>query len=454
MQLNSLSAISPVDGRYGKVTIELREVFSEYALIRNRAAVEVAWLLRLADAPELDNIPSLSGNGRKKLTQLIDQFDIACAERVKSIEATTNHDVKAVEYWLKESISDDQELNGLAEFFHFACTSEDINNLAYALMLKQGRDILLQLLNDIVEELRGRTQEYADIPMLCRTHGQPATPSTLGKEFANVAVRLGRQIQQLTNIEILGKLNGATGNFNAHLAAYPDAPWEELSRQTIESLGLVANTYTTQIEPHDYIAELCHALQRINTVTIDFARDMWSYISIGYFKQKVVEGEVGSSTMPHKVNPIDFENAEGNFGIANALFGYFAEKLPISRMQRDLSDSTVLRNLGTAFGHCIIGYQSLLRGISKSVADKHRISEDLDDNWEILAEPIQTVMRRYKLEQPYEQLKKLTRGKKIDQKVLKTFIESLDITEEAKQKLLDLTPHKYIGNASEKARQI
>lgn len=454
MELNALTAISPVDGRYTKATAELREIFSEYGLIRSRAKVEIAWLVRLADSSELDDIPTLSDAGHNKLAQLIDQFDLTAATRVKAIEATTNHDVKAVEYWLKESVKDDPELSQLAEFFHFACTSEDINNLAYALMLQQGRKILIRMMDELLDQLQNRAKEYASLAMLCRTHGQPATPSTMGKEFANVAYRLERQILQLKNSVLLGKLNGAVGNFNAHLAAYPNVPWEKISADTIESLGLQANPYTTQIEPHDYVAELCHCIQRINTIAIDLARDMWAYISIGYFKQKVIANEVGSSTMPHKVNPIDFENAEGNFGIANALLEYFAAKLPISRWQRDLSDSTVMRNLGIAFGHTQIGLNSLLRGLNKTEVDAIRLEGDLNENWEVLAEPIQTVMRRYQIEQPYEKLKELTRGRKINQELLQEFINKLEIPESAKQELLRLTPHTYIGNAEEKANNI
>jgi len=454
MELNTLSAVTPVDGRYSKATLKLREIFSEYGLIRSRAIVEVTWLIQLSDSDELSDIPSLSDHGRAKLNDLIKNFDMSAAKRVKEIEATTNHDVKAVEYWLKESVEDDPELQALSEFFHFACTSEDINNLAYALMLKEGRDLLINIEIHIAEQLRQFTQQFAATPMLCRTHGQPATPSTMGKEFANVCHRLERQITQLNEIEILGKLNGAVGNFNAHLSAYPNANWEVLSQKTIESLGLHYNPYTTQIEPHDYIAELCHSLQRINTISIDFSRDIWAYISIGYFKQKVIATEVGSSTMPHKVNPIDFENAEGNFGIANALLAHFAEKLPISRWQRDLSDSTVLRNLGSAFGYCLIACAALIRGLNKIELDKDRLAADLNENWEVLAEPIQTVMRRYNIEKPYEKLKELTRGKKINQQVINEFIAGLDIPDDAKQSLQALTPSSYTGNAEEKAEKI
>jgi adenylosuccinate lyase len=454
MELNTLSAVTPIDGRYSKATLKLREIFSEYGLIRSRTIVEVAWLIRLADTQQLDDIPTLTDIGRKKLNSLVDNFSMTDAERVKEIEATTNHDVKAVEYWLKESVSEDEDLKELSEFFHFACTSEDINNLAYALMLKEGRDLLSNIHIHIAEQLRKSAQELANIPMLCRTHGQPATPSTMGKEFANVCHRLERQITQINDIDILGKLNGAVGNFNAHMTAYPDVDWEQVSRLTIESLGLHYNPYTTQIEPHDYIAELCHSIQRVNTISIDLSRDIWSYISIGYFTQRVVATEVGSSTMPHKVNPIDFENAEGNYGIANALLTHFAEKLPISRWQRDLSDSTVLRNIGSAFGYCMIASASLLRGLNKIQIDEQRIASDLDNNWEVLAEPIQTVMRRYNVEKPYEKLKELTRGKKINQQILIEFIEGLEIPASAKKELQALTPASYIGNAVEKAKNI
>ena len=454
MELNNLSAISPVDGRYGKATAALRDIFSEYGLIHSRAIVEVTWLITLADQPALADIPGLSDAGRHKLNQIIEQFDMRAAQRVKEIEATTNHDVKAVEYWLKESVQGDDELEKLAEYFHFACTSEDINNLSYALMLKQGRAVIGEQQQAIIDILRTFAHDLADTPMLCRTHGQPATPSTMGKEFANVAHRLQRQYEQLTHIHILGKLNGAVGNFNAHLAAFSDAPWEEISKSTIEKLGLTYNPYTTQIEPHDYIAELCHAIQRANTICIDLSRDIWSYISIGYFKQKVIATEVGSSTMPHKVNPIDFENAEGNFGMANAMLSHFADKLPVSRWQRDLSDSTVLRNLGSAFGYTLIAFSSLKRGLNKIELDEARLLEDLNNNWEVLAEPIQTVMRRYNIEKPYEKLKELTRGKKIDQSVLSEFIDTLEIPDHAKKELQSLTPATYIGNAASKAKGI
>ena len=454
MELNNLSAISPVDGRYGKATGALREIFSEYGLIHSRAIVEVTWLIALADHPALTDIPSLSDSGRHKLNQIIEQFDMNAAQRVKEIEATTNHDVKAVEYWLKESVQGDTEVENLAEYFHFACTSEDINNLSYALMLKRGRAVIADHQQSIIEILQTFAHNLADAPMLCRTHGQPATPSTMGKEFANVTHRLQRQHKQLTHVNILGKLNGAVGNFNAHLSAFADAPWEDISSSTIEKLGLTYNPYTTQIEPHDYIAELCHAIQRFNTICIDLSRDIWAYISIGYFKQKVIATEVGSSTMPHKVNPIDFENAEGNFGMANAMLSHFADKLPVSRWQRDLSDSTVLRNLGSAFAYTLIAFSSLKRGLNKIELDEARLMEDLDNNWEVLAEPIQTVMRRYNIEKPYEKLKELTRGKKVNRDVLNEFIESLEIPEHAKKELQALTPATYVGNAASKAKSI
>ena len=454
MELNTLSAVSPIDGRYHKATVRLREIFSEYGLMRCRVMVEVHWLIRLADTPQLDDIPALSRRGRAKLQALMDNFSLHDAQHVKQIEATTNHDVKAVEYWLKEAVKDDGELKILSEFFHFACTSEDINNIAYALMLRQGRELIEHLETQITQRLREFSQQLAATPLLCRTHGQPATPSTMGKELANVCHRLERQIHQFTEIKILAKLNGAVGNFNAHLAAYPNIEWETISKAAIESLGLHYNPYTTQIEPHDYIAELCHCIQRMNTICLDLARDMWAYISIGYFKQKLVAGEIGSSTMPHKVNPIDFENAEGNYGIANALLNHFAGKLPVSRWQRDLSDSTVLRNVGSAFGYSLVAGSSLMRGLNKIQVDEARLLDDLNDNWEVLAEPIQTVMRRYKVDQPYEKLKALTRGKKITPQLLKEFINRLTIPEQAKKQLLALTPETYTGNAAEKAKII
>lgn len=454
MELNNLTAISPVDGRYAKASTPLQAVFSEYGLIHSRATVEITWLIQLASCEQLDDIPSLSEQGLAKLKALLTDFDLAAAQRVKTIEATTNHDVKAVEYWLKESVANDPELAQLAEFFHFACTSEDINNLSYALMLQQGRTIILHQHKQVIEQLRQFAHQLADAAMLCRTHGQAATPSSMGKEFANVVHRLERQTEALQQLKILGKLNGAVGNFNAHMSAYPDVDWETIAQATIEELGLHYNPYTTQIEPHDYIAELCHNMQRANTILIDLCRDIWGYISIGYFKQKVIANEVGSSTMPHKVNPIDFENAEGNLGIANAMFAHFAEKLPISRWQRDLSDSTVLRNLGSGFAYTLIALNALQRGLGKIECNQAHMLAELDANWEVLAEPIQTVMRRYNISEPYEKLKQLTRGKKITQQALSDFIDTLDIPANVKTQLKALTPANYLGNASTKARDI
>ena len=454
MQLNNLTAISPVDGRYSKATAPLQSIFSEYGLIHSRAIVEITWLIHLANSPQLSDIPTLSASGLSALQQMMSEFDVTAAERVKAIEATTNHDVKAVEYWLKESVADKPELTELSEFFHFACTSEDINNLSYALMLKQGRAVIVEQHQHIIIQLKQFAHDLSDAAMMCRTHGQPATPSTMGKEFANVVHRLERQLAQMNQISLLGKLNGAVGNFNAHITAYPDADWEKIAQDTIQELGLEYNPYTTQIEPHDYIAELCHSMQRTNTILIDLCRDMWGYISIGDFKQKVVATEVGSSTMPHKVNPIDFENAEGNLGIANAMLSHFADKLPISRWQRDLSDSTVLRNLGSAFGYTLIALNALQRGLNKVECNQQHMLDELNDNWEVLAEPIQTVMRRYNIEKPYEKLKELTRGKKITQQDMSVFIDTLDIPSDVKDELKSLTPATYIGNAIKKAQDI
>ena len=454
MELNNLTAISPVDGRYAKAAAPLKAVFSEYGLIHSRATVEITWLIQLAQSQQLSDIPSLTEQGLSSLHKLLTDFDLPAAQRVKAIEATTNHDVKAVEYWLKESVADNPELTQLAEFFHFACTSEDINNLAYALMLKQGRSIMLEQHSQVLAQLRQFAHQLADAAMLCRTHGQPATPSTMGKEFANVVHRLEQQTLSLQQIAIRGKLNGAVGNFNAHMSAYPEADWESIAQTTVTELGLAYNSYTTQIEPHDYIAELCHNMQRINTILIDVCRDMWGYISIGYFTQKVIATEVGSSTMPHKVNPIDFENAEGNLGIANAMLAHFADKLPISRWQRDLSDSTVLRNLGSAFAYSLIALNALQRGLHKVECNQQYMLAELNDNWEVLAEPIQTVMRRYNIEQPYEKLKQLTRGKKITQHVLSDFIDTLALPDAVKTELKALTPANYLGNASRKATEI
>lgn len=455
MELSTLTAISPVDGRYGNKCTDLRPIFSEFGLIRHRVLVEVRWLQALAAEPTIAEVPPLSEHASKVLDSIVEDFAETDAQRIKNIERTTNHDVKAVEYFLKEKISGNQELEAISEFIHFACTSEDINNLSHALMLREGRgQVLLPQMDEVIHVIEQLAQAHADKPMLSRTHGQPASPTTLGKEMANVAFRLRRQREQVASIPMLGKINGAVGNYNAHLSAYPEADWPSFALHFVESLGLTWNPYTTQIEPHDYIAELFNAVARYNTILIDFCRDIWGYISVGYFKQKTVAGEVGSSTMPHKVNPIDFENAEGNLGIANAIFDHLAAKLPISRWQRDLTDSTVLRNLGVGVAHTSIALQSALKGISKLEADAGRLAADLDSNWEVLAEPIQTVMRRYGIEKPYEKLKELTRGHRIGQEELRAFIDGLDMPEEVKAALRDLTPHNYIGNAIEQAKNI
>ncbi len=453
MELSSLTAISPIDGRYSDKTRDLRVVFSEYGLIRHRVLVEVRWLRMLADHPGIIEVPALSQHAVKLLENIVDNFSVEDAQRVKNIERTTNHDVKAVEYFLKEKITGNAELEAVSEFIHFACTSEDINNLAYALMLREARvQIILPLLDNTIRAITDLAHRHADQPMLSRTHGQPASPTTLGKEMANVAYRLKRQREQLVNVPLLGKINGAVGSYNAHLAAYPNIDWQSIARDFVISLGLEWNPYTTQIEPHDYIAEYFDALARFNTVLMDFSRDVWGYISLGYFKQKTVAGEVGSSTMPHKVNPIDFENAEGNLGLANAIFHHLSSKLPISRWQRDLTDSTVLRNLGVGVAHAVIAYQSCLKGISKLESHPARINADLDATWEVLGEAVQTVMRRYGIEQPYEKLKELTRGRGIDQHSLRAFITTLAIPEAEKTRLLAMTPATYIGNAAEQAR--
>jgi adenylosuccinate lyase len=453
MNLTSLSAISPIDGRYAVKTVALREIFSEYGLMRYRILTEIRWLEALAAHPQIPEVPALTASAREKLEKIAEQFDISEAQRVKTIEDTTNHDVKAVEYYLKEKIGPHPELGALKEFIHFACTSEDINNLAHALMLRDARSkVLLPMLDQLIQAIAALARSYAEQPMLSRTHGQPASPTTLGKEMAVFAQRLKRQREQFAAVPILAKMNGAVGNYNAHLAAYPEVDWATLSAGLIRELGLVPSPATTQIEPHDYIAEYFHALSRFNTILIDFARDVWGYISLGYFKQKTVAGEVGSSTMPHKVNPIDFENGEGNLGLANALLQYLAEKLPVSRWQRDLTDSTVLRNLGVGVAHAVVGYQSIHKGIGKLEADAWRMGQDLDQNWEVLGEAIQTVMRRYHLPEPYEQLKRLTRGQKIGRDAMRSFIESLDLPEAEKQRLVAMTPGSYIGNATEQAK--
>lgn len=455
MELSELTAISPVDGRYGNKTADLRSIFSEYGLIYHRCLVEVRWLQALAAESAIAEVPALSDEANSVLNAILTDFSLSDAQRVKEIESTTNHDVKAVEYFLKEKITGNAELEAINEFIHFACTSEDINNLSYALMLFNGRkDSLLPMADKVIAEIKKHALDYAEQPMLSRTHGQPASPSTMGKEFANVVYRLQRQREQIASVEIMGKINGAVGNYNAHLSAYPDLNWAEFAEKFVTSLGLTFNPYTIQIEPHDYMAELFHAISRFNTILIDISRDIWGYISIGFFKQKTIAGEVGSSTMPHKVNPIDFENAEGNLGVANALFDHLAIKLPISRWQRDLTDSTVLRTLGVGFGHSNIAYSSLLRGLSKLEINAEKLNQDLAENLEVLAEPIQTVMRRYGIEKPYEKLKELTRGKRINQEDLQVFITNLEIPEDAKQQLLALTPHNYIGNAVEQAKNI
>ena len=455
LSLSSLTAVSPIDGRYGSKTDALRSVFSEYGLIRYRVLVEVRWLQQLANHPQVVEVASFSAEANSILDQLVDNFTLEQAMRVKEIESTTNHDVKAVEYLLKETIADNAELQAVSEFIHFACTSEDINNLSHALMLKEGRDnIVIPALQGIADNLSAMAREMAEAPMLSRTHGQTASPTTVGKEIANVAYRLQRQIDQISAVPLLGKINGAVGNYNAHLSAYGDIDWQANAQQFIEQLGLSYNPYTTQIEPHDYMAELFDGLARANTILIDFARDIWGYISVGYFKQKTIAGEVGSSTMPHKVNPIDFENAEGNMGLANAIFGHLSAKLPISRWQRDLTDSTVLRNMGVGLGYSLIAYASLNKGMGKLQLNSERLAEDLNNSWEVLAEPIQTVMRRYGIEEPYEKLKALTRGNVMDQATIQAFIDTLEIPDSAKAELKQMTPASYIGNAVDQAKNI
>ncbi|MGR4068997.1 adenylosuccinate lyase [Billgrantia sp. C5P2] len=454
MPLSALTALSPVDGRYGSKAAALREHFSEFGLIRARVIVEIRWLQRLAEQGGIVEVPPLSAEATAFLEAMIRDFSLADAERIKEIERTTNHDVKAVEYFIKEQIAAQPELHAVTEFVHFACTSEDINNLSYGVMLADGLKALLPVMHQVADEIAGLAHEHAALPMLSRTHGQTASPTTLGKEMANVAYRLRRQLAQIEGVEILGKINGAVGNYNAHLATYPEVDWEANARTFVEGLGLTFNPYTTQIEPHDYIAELFDAVCRFNTVLIDFDRDVWGYISLGYFKQRTVEGEIGSSTMPHKVNPIDFENSEGNLGLANAVLGHLSQKLPISRWQRDLTDSTVLRNLGVGLAYGLIAYQAALKGIGKLEANPARLAEDLDSSWEVLAEPIQTVMRRYGIEKPYEKLKELTRGKRIDQAGFAAFIDSLELPAEVKGELKALTPATYIGNAEAQARRL
>ena len=455
MELTALTAISPVDGRYGSKVSVFREIFSEYGLIRNRVTVEIRWLQKLAAHPGVTEVPEFSAEANKVLDSLVSEFSLEDAERIKDIERTTNHDVKAVEYFIKEKIAGVPELHAVTEFVHFACTSEDINNLSHGLMLREGLDHgLLPAMDRVVDKLAQLAHDHAQQPMLSRTHGQTASPTTVGKELANVVARLRRQVKQIHDVELLGKINGAVGNYNAHLSAYPDVDWEKNAEEFVTSLGLTWNPYTTQIEPHDYIAELFDAIARFNTILIDFDRDIWGYISLGYFKQKVVAGEVGSSTMPHKVNPIDFENSEGNLGIANAVFQHLAAKLPVSRWQRDLTDSTVLRNMGVGAGYSVIAYAATQKGLGKLEINRARLEEDLNNAWEVLAEPIQTVMRRYNIEEPYEKLKALTRGQGITKETLATFIDGLDMPEEAKKSLREMTPASYIGNAVAQAKKI
>lgn len=455
MELSSLTAISPVDGRYASKTKDLRPIFSEYGLIRLRVLVEIRWLQHLAQEPGIPEVPPFSEHANKILNGMVENFAEEDAQRVKNIERTTNHDVKAVEYYLKEKIAGNEELEAIGEFFHFACTSEDINNLSHGLMLQEARSqVLLPMMDELIDVLTKMAHDYADKPMLSHTHGQPATPTTVGKELANVVYRLRRQRKQFVAVEIYGKMNGAVGNYNAHISAYPDLDWPGTSEKFINSLGIGFNPYTIQIEPHDYIAEYFDVIARFNNILLDMNRDIWTYISFNFFKQKTIKGEVGSSTMPHKVNPIDFENSEGNLGMANAIFQHLASKLTVSRMQRDLTDSTVLRNLGVGVAHSIIAYQSSLKGLSKLELNEARLDSLLDANWAVLAEPIQTVMRRYGVENPYEKLKDLTRGQKIDKQTLTDFVSKLDIPDEGKKQLLSLTPSNYTGIAEKLAKSI
>jgi len=455
MKVSTLKALSPLDGRYFEKVSDLRAIFSEYGLIRNRVLVEIRWLQCLSDEPEVGELGALSSVMKDVLNHIVDDFSLDDAERVKKIEATTNHDVKAVEYFIREKLGDGPETNNLRDFLHFACTSEDINNLSYALMMRSARsNVLLPQIRDLRIKLKQLAATHADLAMLSRTHGQTASPTTMGKEFANVVDRLHRAQRHFAAIEIMGKFNGAVGNYNAHVIAYPNVDWQAVSHRFVKSLGLDPNLYTTQIEPHDWTANYSHALMRLNSILIDLCRDMWGYISLGYFTQRVTEGEVGSSTMPHKVNPIDFENAEGNLGVANALFGHFAEKLPISRWQRDLTDSTVQRNLGVAHGHMLIALQSLQKGIGKLEINADAVHADVANAWEVLAEAIQTVMRRYGIPEPYEKLKALTRGQAVTQDVLQTFIKALDIPADEIERLSRMTPEGYVGLAAQQARDV
>ncbi|HIF9262654.1 TPA: adenylosuccinate lyase [Photobacterium damselae] len=450
MELSALTAVSPVDGRYGSKTSVLRSIFSEFGLLKYRTIVEIRWLQKLAATDAIVEVPAFSAEANAYLDRIAAEFSEEDALRIKEIERTTNHDVKAVEYFLKEKVAQVPELLAVNEFIHFACTSEDINNLSHALMLTEAREkVMLPEVRNVIDAIKDLANQFRHVPMLTRTHGQPASPSTMGKEMANVAYRMERQFKQIANVEILGKINGAIGNYNAHLSAYPEIDWHQYSEEFVTSLGVTWNPYTTQIEPHDYIAELFDAFARFNTILLDFDRDVWGYIALGHFKQKTVAGEIGSSTMPHKVNPIDFENSEGNLGLANAIFAHLAQKLPVSRWQRDLTDSTVLRNLGVGCGYAIIAYTSTLKGISKLEVNQAALEAELDRNWEVLAEPIQTVMRRYGIEKPYEKLKELTRGKRVDSEGMRTFIDGLELPEEEKVRLKAMTPATYIGAAVE-----
>ncbi|WP_145579680.1 adenylosuccinate lyase [Yersinia vastinensis] len=449
MELSSLTAVSPIDGRYGDKVSALRPIFSEFGLLKFRVQVEVRWLQKLAACAEIKEVPAFDANANAYLDKIVQEFNEQDAQRIKTIERTTNHDVKAVEYFLKEKVESIPALHAVSEFIHFACTSEDINNLSHALMLQTARqDVVLPMWRQIIDSIKALAHQYRDLPLLSRTHGQPATPSTIGKELANVAYRMERQFSQLSQVEILGKINGAVGNYNAHIVAYPEVDWHQFSESFVTSLGINWNPYTTQIEPHDYIAELFDCVARFNTILIDFDRDIWGYIALNHFKQKTIAGEIGSSTMPHKVNPIDFENSEGNLGLSNAVLGHLASKLPVSRWQRDLTDSTVLRNLGVGLGYAVIAYQATMKGISKLEVNEAHLLEELDHNWEVLAEPIQTVMRRYGIEKPYEKLKELTRGKRVDAAGMQAFIDSLALPEVEKTRLKAMTPANYIGRAT------
>ncbi|WP_133470286.1 adenylosuccinate lyase [Paraglaciecola marina] len=455
MELSALTAVSPIDGRYGSKTAELRDIFSEFGLLKYRVVVEVRWLQKLAATPEIQEVPAFSTEANTLLDAIVSDFSEQDAARIKDIERTTNHDVKAVEYFLKEQVADNAELHAINEFIHFACTSEDINNLSHALMLTEARgEVVLPYCDKLIAELKRLAFELKSMPMMARTHGQPASPTTMGKEMANVMIRLQRQRDQIASVSILGKINGAVGNYNAHLSAYPEFDWHNFADEFVTSLGVTWNAFTTQIEPHDYIAELFDAIARFNTILLDFDRDVWGYIALGHFKQKTIAGEIGSSTMPHKVNPIDFENSEGNLGLANAMFGHLATKLPVSRWQRDLTDSTVLRNLGVGVGYSVIAYQASLKGISKLQVNEQSLLDELDDNWELLAEPVQTVMRRYGIEKPYEKLKELTRGKKVNQQIMAEFVDTLALPDVAKAQLKALTPANYIGRAIEFVEQL